>query len=142
MFKNLTLLFFACCMLLNLSAQSITGKWKTIDDETGEEKSIVEIYELEGKIYGKIIKVLNAKSENPICDKCGGKNKDKPIIGMVIIDGLEKDDDIYEGGSILNPSNGKIYKCRLKIGDTQDTLQVRGYVAFFYKTQYWKRASE
>lgn len=128
--------------LNSISAQSILGRWKTIDDETGKEKSIVEIYEDNGKIYGKIIKLINPKQKNPLCDKCEGDNKDKPIIGMVIIDGLEKDDDIYDGGNITNPSNGKVYKCRLKIGDNEDTLQVRGYVAFFYKTQYWKRVSE
>ncbi|MBC3846746.1 DUF2147 domain-containing protein [Winogradskyella echinorum] len=142
MFKNFILLFVMYFMLMSLSAQSVIGKWKTIDDETGEEKSIVEIYEVEGKIYGKILKVINAKRKNPLCDKCEGKNKDKPIIGMVIIDGLKKDDDVYEGGNILNPTNGKVYKCRLKIEDDKDTLQVRGYIAFFYKTQYWKRVSE
>jgi uncharacterized protein (DUF2147 family) len=58
---------------------------------------------------------------------------------MQIIDGLKKDDDVYEGGTILNPSNGKVYKCRLKLEDDEKELQVRGYVAFFYKTQYWQR---
>lgn len=55
---------------------------------------------------------------------------------------MEKDDEVYEGGTILNPENGKVYKCRLKLEDDADTLQVRGYVAFFYKTQYWKRVSQ
>ena len=121
-------------------AQSIKGEWKTIDDETGEEKSIVTIYEKEGQIYGKIIEILNPKKKNSKCTKCEGKYKDKPILGMLIIDGLSKDDDVYEGGSILNPSNGKVYKCRLKLDeDNPNQLQVRGYVAFFYKTQYWQR---
>ena len=58
---------------------------------------------------------------------------------MVIIDGLEKNNDLYEGGTILNPNNGKEYKCRLKLEDGNETIQVRGYVGLFYKTQYWKR---
>ncbi|MCT4629089.1 DUF2147 domain-containing protein [Winogradskyella sp.] len=123
------------------SAQNILGKWKTIDDETGKEKSIVEIYEDKGKIYGKIVELINPLKENPKCSQCKGERKDQPIKDMVIIEGLEKDDDVYEGGTILNPENGKEYKCRLKIEDDKDTLQVRGYIGFFYKTQYWKRVN-
>lgn len=122
----------------NLSAQDIFGTWRTIDDETGKAKSIVEIFEKDGKVYGKIIKVLNAKKQNPLCNQCKGALKGEPIIGMQIIDGLSEEDDVYEGGTILNPSNGKVYKCRLKL-DSANSLQVRGYIAFFYKTQYWQR---
>lgn len=125
--------------VINLNGQDIFGKWKTIDDETGEEKSIVNIYEENGKVYGKIVEILNPSRKNALCDKCEDENKNKPILGMKIIDGLEKDDDVYEGGTILNPSNGKIYKCRLKLGEEPGTLRVRGYVAFFYKTQYWQK---
>lgn len=123
----------------SLSAQSILGKWKTIDDETGKAKSIVEIYENGDKVYGKIVELLNPERKNPVCKECEGIKKDQPILGMVIIDGLTKDDDVYEGGTILNPENGKVYKCRIKLGEKPNTLQVRGYVAFFYKTQYWQR---
>ena len=128
--------------LNSIAAQSILGKWKTIDDETGKEKSVVEIYEDDGKIYGKIVELINPKQENPLCTKCEGSKKDKPILGMVIIEGLEKDDDAYEGGTITNPENGKTYKCQLKLDSDKDTLRVRGYVAFFYKTQYWKRVNK
>ncbi len=134
--------FFILSLMLtvfSVSSQTIFGKWKTIDDETGDEKSIVEIYERNGKIYGKIIEILNPNRKNAVCDKCEGENKDKPILGMIIIDGLTKDDDVYDGGNILNPSNGKIYTSRLKLEEDTDTLQVRGYIAFFYKTQYWQR---
>ncbi|MFK7832473.1 MAG: DUF2147 domain-containing protein [Winogradskyella sp.] len=139
MIKNIMILIFTCLTGYAVSAQSIFGTWKTIDDETGEEKSIVEIYEVDGKVYGKIIKLLNPKKKNSKCTECEDENKDQPILGMVIIDGLTKDDDVYEDGSILNPSNGKEYSCRLKLEDNPDTLEVRGYIAFFYKTQYWKR---
>ncbi len=134
--------FFILSLMLtvfSVSSQTIFGKWKTIDDETGDEKSIVEIYERNGKIYGKIIEILNPNRKNAVCDKCEGENKDKPILGMIIIDGLTKDNDVYDGGNILNPSNGKIYTSRLKLEEDTDTLQVRGYIAFFYKTQYWQR---
>ncbi|MDB9755131.1 DUF2147 domain-containing protein [Winogradskyella sp.] len=135
----LSIICFFCFALL--SAQNITGKWKTIDDETGKEKSIVDIFEKDGKVYGKIIEILNPEKKDPKCTKCEGENKNKPILGMLIIDGLTKDDTVYDGGTILNPSNGKVYSCRLKFDDNKDpnTLQVRGYIAFFYKTQYWQR---
>ncbi|WP_138434240.1 DUF2147 domain-containing protein [Winogradskyella algicola] len=136
--RNNLLLLILILANLQLNAQDILGKWKTIDDETGEPKSIVEIYEKEGKIYGKIVDILT-KNRDAICKKCDGENKNQPILGLEIINGLEKDDDIYEGGTILNPENGKVYKCRLKLEEDTDTLQVRGYIAFLYKTQYWKR---
>ena len=133
-------IFLVFISIFYLNAQSVLGTWKTIDDETGEEKSLVKIYEKEGKIYGKIIKILNSEKKNSVCSKCKGKQKNKPILGMIIIDGLTKDDDVYEGGKILNPSNGKVYKCRIKLDeDDANKLQVRGYVGFFYKTQYWVR---
>ncbi|MEO1031025.1 MAG: DUF2147 domain-containing protein [Bacteroidota bacterium] len=134
---SLILILIIC---VNGFSQDILGKWKTIDDETGKEKSIVEIYEDNGKIYGKIVEILTEKKK-AVCSKCDGDKKDQPVLDMVIIEGLEKGDDVYEGGTILNPENGKEYKCRLKIGEDKDTLQVRGYVAFFYKTQYWKRVN-
>jgi uncharacterized protein (DUF2147 family) len=125
--------------LLPTFAQSVTGKWKTIDDETGKARSIVNIYEKDGKIYGDIMEILNPQKKESVCSNCVGSNKDKPILGMTIIEGLNKADGVYDGGTILNPSNGKVYKCRLKFEDSPDKLQVRGYIAFFYKTQYWER---
>ena len=137
--------YFVLVFLLLTSftfGQDIFGKWKSIDDETGKEKSIIEIYEEDGKVFGKIIELLNPSKPNPKCSKCEGSKKNQPILGMVIIEDLENDDEVYKGGTITNPENGKAYKCRLKLGDDKDTLQVRGYVAFFYKTQYWKRVGE
>ena len=139
--KKFIFTFFLLLGCYIINAQDILGTWTTVDDETGKEKSRVEIYESNGKIYGKIVEILTAKKK-AICSKCEGDRKDQPILGMVIIEGLEKDDDVYEGGTILNPENGKLYKCRLKLTENKNKLQVRGYVAFFYKTQYWKRFGE
>ena len=143
MLKRSFLIVSLLLTFFSVSSQTITGKWKTIDDETGEEKSIVDIYEYQGKVYGIIIKILNPKNKNTICEKCKGDKKNKPILTMLIIDGLTKTDDAFGGGTILDPENGKTYNCRLKLDeDDKDTLQVRDYVAFFYKTQYWKRVKE
>src|SRR5690606_4593655 len=101
-----TLIFMFMAMFLgigSMSAQSVIGKWKTIDDETGKPKSIVEITEKDGKIYGKVIEILT-ENKTAICTKCSGSNKDKPIKGLTIINGLKKDGSEYNGGKILDPS--------------------------------------
>lgn len=121
-------------------SQSVLGKWKTIDDETGEPKSIVEIYENGDQVYGKIVEILNKNKQDAKCTECEGTNKNKPILGMVIIEGLEKEDDAYEGGTILDPNKGKEYKCKIWVDeDNNNKLNVRGYIAFLFRTQEWFR---
>ena len=95
------------------NSQSIFGKWKTIDDETGKEKSIVEIYKVDGKAYAKILQLLEKDQENKLCDKCEGAQKNQPIKGMVIVNGLEEDGDEWNNANILDPKTGKEYKCIL-----------------------------
>ncbi|MCW4468933.1 DUF2147 domain-containing protein [Flavobacterium sp. MFBS3-15] len=135
----LTILFVAVAGILSASAQ-VTGKWKTIDDETGEAKSIVEIYEQNGKIYGKVVEILNPAKKNAKCTKCKGADKDKPILGLVIIKGLEKDGDEWTDGDILDPNKGKLYSCTIEL-DGKDKLNVRGYmgISLLGRTQTWHR---
>src|SRR5690606_16684499 len=105
--------FFTCVLIISAiisgTAQDVVGKWKTIDDVTGEAKSIVEIYRQNGKIYGKVIEIMDPTKQVATCRECPGDSKGKPIIGLVIINGLEKDGDEYNGGTVLDPSNGKVY---------------------------------
>lgn len=114
---------------------SILGVWKTIDDDGKTAKSYVEIYEKDGEFYGKIVKLLRKPSDE-LCDKCKGEKKNKPVLGMEIITGLTKHGSSYSGGEILDPENGKTYSC--KIWREGDTLKVRGYIAFFFRTQTWQ----
>lgn len=121
-----------------ISAQ-IEGKWKTIDDETGKAKSIVEIFKKnDGKYYGKIQQLMQ-KPTNDNCVKCKDDRKNKPLIGLEIIRGLEKDGDEFTGGTITDPKNGKTYKCTI----TRDgnKLNVRGYIGFSVigRTQVWQK---
>ena len=122
---------------LTTYGQDIFGKWKTIDDETGKPKSIVEITERDGKAYGKILKLFREPDEDPdpICDDCTDYRKDKKVIGMTIVTDMVKDDDEWEDGEILDPKNGKVYDCKMWVED--GNLKVRGYIAFFYRTQTW-----
>lgn len=141
--KLLSTLFVAVLLASTAFAQrastDIFGKWKTIDDETGEAKSIVEIYERGGKAYGKVIEVLNPDRKNAVCEKCSDsdKRKGEKVEGMVILTGLEKDGDEYDDGQILDPNNGKVYDCKMWVENGK--LQVRGYIGWSLvgRTQVW-----
>jgi uncharacterized protein (DUF2147 family) len=138
-----SLLMFAVIGVMSVSAQTVFGKWKTIDDETGLEKSIVEVYQKDGKVYGKVLQVLEKGKENKVCDECKGDKKNKPVKGMIIVEGLSKDGNEYSGGTILDPKNGKIYKCYISLED-KNKLKVRGFIGFALigRTQYWHRVTE
>ncbi|PCI96118.1 MAG: hypothetical protein COB15_11370 [Flavobacteriales bacterium] len=136
--KRILILFVSLFVMTSINAQSITGKWKTIDDDTGKEKSVVEIYKKGGKYYGKVISIVDPKKRDKKCEKCTDYRKDKPVLGMEIIKDLEQDDDEFEDGTIMDPENGKIYDCKIWLED-KNTLNVRGYIAFFYRTQEWLR---
>jgi uncharacterized protein (DUF2147 family) len=121
---------------------SPVGVWKTIDDDTGQPKSLVRIVEANGELRGTVEKVFSppAKSSDPICDKCEGDLKDKPVVGMTIMWGLKKTDDlVWSGGEILDPAKGKTYRCKVTVMEDGKKLQMRGYVAFFFRTQTWLR---
>jgi uncharacterized protein (DUF2147 family) len=113
-----------------------------MDDKTGKVKSVVEIHEQGGKLFGKIASLVepnDAQGRPKVCSKCTGADKDAPIVGLLIIRGLGLDGDRYKGGTILDPEDGKIYKAELWVEDGK--LKVRGYLGFFYKTQTWLRES-
>ncbi len=135
----LTLLAFIV-LSFTANAQSILGKWKTVDDKTGKAKSIVQIYQQNGKVYAKIIDLLDKKAKKSKCTKCSGKDKNKPLIGLVVIRGLEKDGKEWKGGTILDPKSGKKYKCYITL-ESKDKLKVRGFIGFALigRTQYWYR---
>lgn len=129
-------LFILSC---TYSQTGIEGQWKTFDEKTGKMKSIVEISIKNGKLYGKIIELSLDSDINKICTKCTDHRKNSKIRGMEIISGLEKEGNVWKGNkSILDPENGKLYDVKLWVEDGK--LQVRGYIAFLYRTQVWVRA--
>ncbi len=115
----------------------VTGLWKTIDEKTSEPKSIIEIYEREGLIYGRIIKLFRGpeQEQDPVCSKCKGEYKGRKILGMEILRGLKLKNGTWSGGTILDPANGGVYRCR--IWREQGKLKVQGFVAIFSRTQTW-----
>lgn len=141
--RSIILLLGAWCLsTIALGQEDILGKWHTIDDETSEVKSVVDIYDDGGKILGKIVKIFPDEGEDPdpVCDKCDKDDSryNQKIIGMVIMTGMQKDGNEYNGGKILDPENGNVYRCKIWVEDSK--LKVRGYWGFFYRTQSWIRS--
>lgn len=138
--KSIAFLSMVFLLTTGAFSQSIVGTWKTIDDESGKARSVVEIYEQEGRFYGKIIKLYRDEGEDPdpVCDECEDHRKGKKIIGMEIISDMKfnKKDNQYHKGEIMDPENGNIYDCKLWVDD-EGKLKVRGYLLFFYRTQTW-----
>jgi uncharacterized protein (DUF2147 family) len=141
--KNILFTILILTISISIHSQTIFGKWNSKNENTGQIDSVIEVYEKEGKAYAKVIEILNKKIKNPICQNCNGENKDKPILGLNILTGLEKDGDEWSGGEILDPRNGKIYKCYIQLVEN-NKLKLRGYVgiSLFGKTRYWYRAGK
>ncbi|MEN0002727.1 MAG: DUF2147 domain-containing protein [Bacteroidota bacterium] len=137
---SLSVLLLLLFTVIGYSQNAALGTWKTIDDATGDAKSHVEIYEQNGKVYGKIVKLLKSEP-GVVCDECKGKKKGKPVLGMVIIEDLQKGGDVLEKGTILDPENGKEYKCKIWFEEGKtDELKLRGYHwTGLYRTQTWYR---
>jgi len=133
------LFIFSLLISILTNAQSIIGEWETFDDKTNAKLSVVEIYKTNDKYFGKITN-LYEDSSDLVCEKCEGANKNKPIIGLVVLNNLEEDDDEYNNGTILDPNNGETYKCYIEL-ITENKLKLRGYIGFSLigRTQYWQR---
>ena len=121
------------------------GLWKTIDDESKKEKSLIRLTENGGVITGRLEKLLDpATKQDAVCDKCSDERKDKPLLGMTLVRGVKQNDadkSLWDGGDILDPNNGKVYKVRLVPKDDGKKLDVRGYIGMpvLGRTQTWVR---
>jgi uncharacterized protein (DUF2147 family) len=124
-------------------ANSPVGLWKSIDDSSGKPTALIRITESGGELQGKIEKLFREPGEeqNPRCDACTDTRKGQPILGMTIVSGLRKHGDAYDGGEILDPKNGKVYKSKLTLADGGKKLDVRGYIGvpMFGRSQTWVR---
>ena len=139
---GLLVIYLAAPMAWAQDVNSVLGAWKTIDDKTGQPRSVVTLTERDGVVSGRITQRLG---EGPAtlerCDRCTDDRRDQPIIGLEIIRGMKKAQgaDYFEGGQILDPEEGKLYRLRLTPIDGGKKLQVRGYLGPFWRTQTWER---
>jgi len=137
-----------CVCLLSISNITLAanntpaGLWKTIDDNTGKPRSLIRITETNGEYSAVIEKgLLASDTGDALCDKCTDERKGKRIIGMTIVNGIKQKGDDFEGGEILDPDNGKTYRCKMKLDSTGNKLEVRGYIgiSLFGRSQTWLR---
>jgi len=142
--KNIRRSILVSFLLLSfcyINAQSVFGKWKTIDDRTGKPKGVIEIYKKDGMMFGEIVQVLEVGKEDVRCVKCNGDLKDKPVIGITIIkDGEKNEDGEWKGKYLFDPEQAMTFRFKIWLnpGNTNE-LKVRGYLAFIYRTQTWIR---
>jgi len=123
-----------------MAAESPIGRWNTIDEKSGRVTSVVEVYDQGGKVFGKITGLTEPnddKGKPRICTKCPGSDKDKPVVGLVIVKDLRLEGEHYKEGTIMDPEDGKVYKAEMWL--EQGKLKVRGYLGLFYRTQTWVR---
>ena len=144
--KHFTLLFALLLLFgaaYSQSSSPLLGQWKTIDDETGRIKSVVEITERDGSFYGQVIELfrLPEEDQNPTCTGCKDDRKDELSLGMEIVRNMKLADEMeWEEGTICDPKTGKIYECEMFLeSDNLNELKVRGYIYFLYRTQTWLR---
>ncbi len=142
MIRNTLVATLGLSALTAMAQMTPVGLWKTIDDKDGSAKSEIRIVENGGVVSGKIERDLNPKAKpDDKCTECKDDRKDQPIIGLELIRGLKKTEgkDIWEGGTIVEPSSGKVYKMTMTPIEGGKKIEMRGYIGFFYRTQTWIR---
>ena len=122
------------------SAATPAGRWRTFDDKTGKAKAVILLYEEKGLLFGRVETLVDPDAVR-ICDKCSDDRKGQPVTGMVVIRRMKKDSDEYTGGDILDPKNGSVYRCKMRLIEQGRKLSVRGYLGFslFGRSQTWVR---
>jgi uncharacterized protein (DUF2147 family) len=121
-----------------MHGQGVTGRWTSVDDKSGKPRSVVDITEQNGRLHGRIVEVFDEQERTALCELCPGDRYNKPIVGLEIIRDMVRSGSEWAKGTILDPETGKVYDCKLWLDG--DALKVRGYVAFFFRTQRWERA--
>lgn len=122
---------------------SPAGRWSTVDDRTGEVRSVVRLQIDDGVLRGHVERIVPRAGDpaDPLCTRCGGIRRNQRVVGMQILEGFREDGDRWTGGRVLDPENGKEYSSSVWL-EGHDRLRVRGYWGFFYRTQTWHRLAD
>jgi uncharacterized protein (DUF2147 family) len=138
-----TAVYLAVIQLAYAQAPSPVGVWETVSDTLGKPDGRVRVEEVAGELRGTVIQVYSPPNErpDPVCEKCTGALKDKPVVGMTILTGFRRTADGYGSGEILDPNDGKTYRCQIELQEGGRKLAVRGYVGIplLGRTQVWTR---
>jgi uncharacterized protein (DUF2147 family) len=139
------LLALLCASSAFADSATPIGVWRTIDDTRHAPRALVETEEHEGRLQGRVIEVFREPGEDPAlrCTRCPEPRRDQPVLGMTILWGLTRHGERWDGGAILDPENGTIYRCSLRPDPSGDRLEVRGYlgVSLLGRTQIWERVA-
>lgn len=141
------------CMLLSAIPRiawcgELEGLWQEFDDRTGNLEALIRIKHLSDNTYeGNIEKIIPDKPENTamLCSACTGSLYNQPLLGMRILSGMKRKDNLtFEGGTVLDPDEGKIYRCRIRLSEDGKTIEVTGYIglAWMGQSEIWKRANQ
>lgn len=139
---TLAAILFTVTAVSAMAQSTPVGLWRNVDDKTGEAKAEIRIADANGALLGRIEKSLKKDTKpDATCDECADDRKGKPIAGLEIIRGGKKAEgkDVWEGGKILDPENGKEYRASFTPIDGGKKLEVRGYLGPFWRTQTWNR---
>jgi len=139
MHRLVVVLFILMSHAIADEIDSPVGRWKTINEDTNAVESVVQIELKNNELKGKIVSLVD--QSNPLCTECKGVQKGQPILGMEILNGFKKNGSTWQGGKILDPSNGEQYNATIAVIDNGSKLKVRGYIGFaiFGRTQVWLR---
>ncbi|OIR01421.1 hypothetical protein GALL_165110 [mine drainage metagenome] len=140
------------CMLLSAIPSlawcgELEGLWQEFDDQTGNLEALIRIRQLSDNTYeGNIEKIIPDKPENAAmrCSACTGSLYNQPLLGMRILSGMTRKDKLtFEGGTVIDPDEGKTYRCRIRLSEDGKTIEVTGYVGFVWmgQSEIWKRAN-
>lgn len=130
-----TAFLLALSLPATILAQDIAGRWITVDDNTGKQRSVVEITVTDGIAHGRIVQIFDKDKAGKTCEACTDDRKGRKVLGMEIIRNMVRKGSEWTGGTILDPDNGKVYTCKMWVENGK--LKVRGYIAFFFRTQTW-----
>jgi len=131
--------------VVETNKSEIVGYWKTFDDKTGVDNAIIQVYMSNGNYFGKIVETLQEKDKGIVCYMCRGEDKNKPVVGLIILKNLSKDSaTTFSGGTILDPWSGNTYDCTAELDNNGNTLKIRGFVGFslFGRNEIWQRTSQ
>lgn len=120
---------------------SPVGLWQTIDDHTGQPRALVRLYEQDGRLFGRVEKSFTPGAEHRVCERCKDERHGQPMLGLVVIRNLRRDGDAWDGGDILDPDSGMVYRCKLHLDDNGTRLIVRGFIgiSLLGRSQTWRR---
>lgn len=139
----LALLTVIGCAIAEGGKPTPIGVWRVIGDKSGEPEALVRISEHEGVYEGRITAIYPRPDVDPDarCELCPGVRRNQPVKGLLILSGLQRVGNEFQGGEILDPDSGDLYQCHLKVSDDNRRLFVRGFIgiSLFGRTQTWLR---